>query len=62
MQDTDKLFKSFDGKEIFYRVWNELKSLNKKALIIVHRGHEHLARMLFLPNYLFSDVLEIKQI
>ena len=27
---TDKLFKSFDGKEIFYRVWNELKSSNKK--------------------------------
>jgi alpha-beta hydrolase superfamily lysophospholipase len=54
MQDTDKLFKSFDGKEIFYRVWNELKSSNKKALIIVHRGHEHLARMLFYQTICFQ--------
>lgn len=52
---TDKLFKSFDGKEIFYRVWNELKSSNKKALIIVHRGHEHSARMQHIVDELGLD-------
>ena len=57
---TDKLFKSFDGKEIFYRVWNELKSSNKKALIIVHRGHEHSARMQHIVDELGLDYIDRK--
>ena len=36
-------FDTFDGNKIFYRVWNFEK--NKKTLIIIHRGHEHSARL-----------------
>lgn len=36
-------FISFDGAEIFYRVWNY--SEKQKTILILHRGHEHSGRL-----------------
>lgn len=36
-------FTSFDEKNIFYRSWNYEK--NKKAIVVIHRGHEHSERL-----------------
>ncbi|MFU1859173.1 bifunctional alpha/beta hydrolase/class I SAM-dependent methyltransferase [Sphingobacterium sp. NGMCC 1.201703] len=36
-------FKSFDQGELLYRVWNYQKG--QKALVVLHRGHEHSERL-----------------
>lgn len=36
-------FKSYDNAELFYRVWNYQQE--QKSIIILHRGHEHSARL-----------------
>jgi alpha-beta hydrolase superfamily lysophospholipase/SAM-dependent methyltransferase len=40
----DGFFKSWDGTELFYRTWKP-KLESKKALIVIHRGHEHSGRV-----------------
>ena len=48
-------FKSFDGTELFYRSWKPMEE-SKKAIIFMHRGHEHSGRVEMLVNELgFSD-------
>jgi len=37
------VFKSYDSAEIFYREWNYKPE--QKAIIVLHRGHEHSERM-----------------
>lgn len=41
---SENRFRSWDGTELFYRAW-EPKKASRKALIIVHRGHEHSGRV-----------------
>ncbi len=39
-------FQTFDGEELVYRSWGPKKDSNsKKALIVLHRGHEHSGRV-----------------
>src|SRR5262245_3484803 len=45
-QDTtcvERTFTTFDGTELFYRAWLPAEPAHK-ALILVHRGHEHSGR------------------
>lgn len=41
---TEDRFKSWDGTELFYRAWTP-EITGKKAMIIIHRGHEHSGRV-----------------
>ena len=43
-QTTDGRFESWDGKELFFRAWRPVEDSNK-ALIFLHRGHEHTGRI-----------------
>ncbi|MGH7242219.1 MAG: bifunctional alpha/beta hydrolase/class I SAM-dependent methyltransferase [Phycisphaerales bacterium] len=43
MQMTEHTMKSWDGAEIFYRVWMPVTAPNR-AVLLFHRGHEHSAR------------------
>ncbi|HEY4983800.1 MAG TPA: bifunctional alpha/beta hydrolase/class I SAM-dependent methyltransferase [Verrucomicrobiae bacterium] len=43
MKTAGLTFKSWDGTELFYRVWLPAQPTNK-ALLLFHRGHEHSAR------------------
>jgi alpha-beta hydrolase superfamily lysophospholipase/ubiquinone/menaquinone biosynthesis C-methylase UbiE len=44
---TENTFASFDGTRLFYRAWSPTRenSSSKRALIVVHRGHEHSGRL-----------------
>lgn len=44
-QMTEGMYTSFDGTKLFYRVWKPLGHLNKKSVIVLHRGHEHSGRV-----------------
>lgn len=44
-------FRTFDGAELFYRAWLP-DAPTTKALIILHRGHEHSGRMVQLVEAL----------
>ena len=49
-------FKSFDGSDIHYRHWkNGVQNGDKKAIILLHRGHEHSLRIVHLVNELELD-------
>ncbi len=41
---TDGTFESWDGTELFYRAWRP-EGASKRALIFLHRGHEHSGRI-----------------
>lgn len=41
---TEGTFKSWDKTELFYRTWKP-KASSDKALVIIHRGHEHSGRV-----------------
>jgi alpha-beta hydrolase superfamily lysophospholipase len=43
-QDETSTFKSWDGTELFYRSWHPENKSNK-AVIYLHRGHEHSGRL-----------------
>jgi alpha-beta hydrolase superfamily lysophospholipase len=43
-QMTEARFESWDGAELFYRAWKPGTPSNK-ALIFLHRGHEHSGRI-----------------
>jgi len=46
-------FKTWDGTDLFYRTWKPLTDQNsKKALIVLHRGHEHSGRLHDIINKL----------
>lgn len=49
-------FVSFDGTELSARTWKPLvESDEKKALIVLHRGHEHAGRLDLLVNEIGLD-------
>jgi alpha-beta hydrolase superfamily lysophospholipase len=41
--ETERTFTTFDNTELFYRAWLPTRPTHK-ALILVHRGHEHSGR------------------
>lgn len=41
---TEGFFESWDGTELFFRHW-PAKAASDKALIFLHRGHEHTGRI-----------------
>ncbi len=45
MKKTENTFKTFDNQELFYRTWEHDVPSNGKILILLHRGHEHSARL-----------------
>ena len=45
MKTTQNTFKTFDNQELFYRTWEHDAPSNGKILILLHRGHEHSARL-----------------
>jgi len=45
MKTTKNTFKTFDNQELFYRTWEHDVESNGKILILLHRGHEHSARL-----------------
>ncbi|MDR1976460.1 MAG: bifunctional alpha/beta hydrolase/class I SAM-dependent methyltransferase [Campylobacteraceae bacterium] len=47
-------FKSFDGTQIFYRHWDS-EAEEKKAIVLLHRGHEHHLRIAHLVDELGLD-------
>lgn len=53
--NSENRFTSFDGKEIFYRAWDAVSQKADKAIVIVHRGHEHSARMQHIVDELGLD-------
>jgi alpha-beta hydrolase superfamily lysophospholipase len=48
-QATEHFMTTWDGRELFYRVWQPAVPTNK-ALLLFHRGHEHSGR--------FQDVVD----
>jgi alpha-beta hydrolase superfamily lysophospholipase/SAM-dependent methyltransferase len=46
---SEEHFNTFDGTELFYRAWKP-KVVSRKALILLHRGHEHSGRVIDLFN------------
>ena len=36
--------RTFDGEQLFYRAWVPAESVNR-AIVLVHRGHEHSGRL-----------------
>ncbi len=59
MKFTEKkegTFDSFDNTKLFYRAWPAKKATNtKKALIVLHRGHEHSGRLEEMINGIGLD-------
>ena len=51
---SEGFFTSFDGVELFYRHWISSAS-GKKAVILLHRGHEHSGRVASLFHDLNLD-------
>lgn len=48
-------FASFDGQSLFYRKWQQTETKGK-VLLLLHRGHEHSARLQGIAeNKAFSD-------
>ncbi len=41
---TEGRFKSWDGTQLFYRTWKP-EAPSDKALVVIHRGHEHSGRV-----------------
>lgn len=50
-------FETIDGAQIFYRYWPNIDGTDDRAILLLHRGHEHSGRLqhlvdeLNLPNY-----------
>jgi alpha-beta hydrolase superfamily lysophospholipase len=50
---TQRIFYSFDQTELYYQHWESTQNIhNKKAVILLHRGHEHSERMAHLVQEL----------
>lgn len=43
-RETTRTFTTWDGTELFYRAWHPGQPANR-ALILIHRGHEHSGRV-----------------
>lgn len=51
-QAQERVFRSHDGAEIFYRFWPAASADAKGAVVLFHRGHEHGGRMAHLVDEL----------
>ncbi|RWC25628.1 MAG: alpha/beta fold hydrolase [Mesorhizobium sp.] len=51
-QAQERVFRSHDGTEIFYRFWPAASADAKGAVVLFHRGHEHGGRMAHLVEEL----------
>src|SRR4051812_45678796 len=54
----EALFKSWDGVELFYRRWEPTQPSAdgaRRALILIHRGHEHSGRVQEILDLLGLD-------
>ncbi|MBZ9771395.1 bifunctional alpha/beta hydrolase/class I SAM-dependent methyltransferase [Mesorhizobium sp. CO1-1-8] len=51
-QAQERVFRSHDGTEIFYRFWPAASTGAKGAVVLFHRGHEHGGRMAHLVDEL----------
>ena len=49
-QNTQHTFNSHDGIALFYQHWQTDRAFDtdKKAIVMLHRGHEHSGRMAHL--------------
>lgn len=49
-EEKKSTFTTFDGEKLVYRAWSPSVTLtgDKKALIVIHRGHEHSGRLIDL--------------
>lgn len=56
-EEKKSIFKTFDGVELTYRSWKPAieASGEKKALIVIHRGHEHSGRLIDLIDGIKMD-------
>lgn len=55
-RSKEGLFKSWDGTELFYRTWEPTQpETSPKALILIHRGHEHSGRLQDIVDHLGLD-------
>jgi alpha-beta hydrolase superfamily lysophospholipase len=56
-QCEERTFETVDGTRIFYRRWPAIKGAGDRAILLLHRGHEHSGRLqhlvdeLDLPEY-----------
>ena len=48
----ENTFEAVDGSQIFYRRWPATGSSGDRALILLHRGHEHSGRLQYLADEL----------
>ncbi len=55
---TEHVMKTWDGTELFYRVW-PARVPSDKALLLFHRGHEHSGRFQELVDELGLDAVNI---
>lgn len=51
----EREFSSFDQASIFYRHWPATNSGVRKAVVLLHRGHEHSGRVMHLVDELALD-------
>ncbi|HXH39254.1 MAG TPA: bifunctional alpha/beta hydrolase/class I SAM-dependent methyltransferase [Thermoanaerobaculia bacterium] len=49
---SERLFRAFDGTELFYRRWAASSGRSDGAIVLFHRGHEHSGRMAHLVDEL----------
>ena len=50
--ETQGHFRTHDGVDLFYRAWPTSSKQSRGAIVLVHRGHEHSARMSHLVDEL----------
>ena len=49
---AERVFRAFDGTELFYRHWTVPEGRSRGAIVLFHRGHEHSGRMAHLVDEL----------
>jgi len=49
---NERSYKSSDGTEIFYRQWPAVVEGDNRAIVLLHRGHEHSGRLQHLVDEL----------
>lgn len=56
---TEHTFATHDGVQLFYRQWPARNGSNDKALVLLHRGHEHSGRLQHVADELELDDLTL---
>lgn len=50
--EKEKIFRTHDGVDLFYRYWPALSEKPRGAIVLFHRGHEHSGRMAHIVDEL----------